>query len=170
WLARTTSPMTPASRLPITSLDVLSAAECAHARDAVWALRERWVRRSREAPAITLGASAGTGDATRPGFYARLADRDNPALAASFWWLYDRLEERLAELLGEPVRRTPCFALPGFVIYLGADPTPTARPPIHYDCQYRALPWHSVHADVDLDSALSLTLPLSLPPRDGSGL
>ena len=90
--------------------------------------------REREAPAFTLGASAGNADGAHPRVYRARAERDNPALAESFGWLYDRLAERLAELLGEPVRCTAHFGLPGFVIYLGADPTPTARPPIHYDC------------------------------------
>lgn len=134
------------------------------------ALRDRWVSRSREAPAFTLGASAGNVEGSQPRVYRERAARDNPVLAATFGWLYDRLAASLAGVLAEELRLTPHFGLPGFVIYLGADPTPTARPPIHYDCQYRMLPWRTHHASVELDSAISLTLPLSLPPRPGSGL
>jgi hypothetical protein len=160
----------PASRTPLTRVQVLDADECLRARDAVFGLRERWVSRSREAPAFTLGASAGNVEGGQPRVYRARTERDNPVLAESFGWLHERLAARLAEVLGEDVRTTPHFGVPGFVIYLGANPTPTARPPIHYDCQYRQLAWRAHHSEVDLDSAISLTLPVSLPPRPGSGL
>jgi hypothetical protein len=160
----------PACRTPLTRVPVLTEDECLRARDAVVALRDHWVSRSREAPAFTLGASAGNVEGSQPRVYRERAARDNPVLTDAFGWLYERLAGRLADVLGESARVTPYFGLPGFVIYLGANPTPTARPPIHYDCQYRQLAWSTHYGTVDLDSPISLTLPVSLPPRPGCGL
>ena len=72
--------------------------------------------------------------------------------------------------LGEPVQRTVCFGLPGFVIYLGSNPTPSVRPPVHYDRPFRVLDWTQYYERVDFGSALSLTLPVSLPTSAGAGL
>jgi hypothetical protein len=168
--ARSEASREPPAQTPLTRVHVLEPGECRRARDAVFALRHRWVSRSREAPAFTLGASAGNVEGGQPRVYRERATRDNPILAETFGWLYERLAARLSAVLAETVRSTPHFGLPGFVVYLGANPTPTARPPIHYDCQYRQLAWETHHSAVGLDSAISLTLPISLPPRPGCGL
>ncbi|MCH2186543.1 hypothetical protein MK280_11800, partial [Myxococcota bacterium] len=87
-----------------------------------------------------------------------------------FEWLINRVEQKMSLALGESVQRTESYGLPGFVIYLGSTPTPTVRPPVHYDRQFEVLDWTRYFEEIDFSSALSLTLPLSLPSLEGTGL
>lgn len=96
--------------------------------------------------------------------YLGRAPTANRVLARSFAGLYRRLRDALQRHLGEPVRYTRRFALPGFHIFLGQAIDRAAGAPVHFDQQYQYLPWE---ADLDPVPPLSFTLPVALPAAGG---
>lgn len=163
----------PAAASSITRLPILSAAQCLAIAEQVVELRARWRHAGDEQLELYhLGANVFANANPRFGQsyedYLCLASRDRAALRERFAPLYARLEQALAEVLGEPVRRTESLADPGFMIwdrYGGAEPP---RYPLHVDSQYRLLPWSRIDPSFDGSSVFTATLPVALPPDGGA--
>lgn len=152
------------------SIPILSAEECARARNTVHALRSRWITRgSPEHPFHTVGAASyidATSHAPAPR-YSEILVETNPVLREHFRWLYARVMYALSIYLQAEVRTADDLALPGFHVWEGLN-VPTSSLSIHFDLQYLAIPWPGV-ARADRTRPLSFTLPVALP-KAGGGL
>jgi hypothetical protein len=153
---------------PMAQVELLDAPECAHALQAVDALRERWTRRNAAFPFFTLGAASYIDAALSRHGYRERARSDNPLLAAHFGWLLERVRAKLAALLGAPVEWQPHAALPGFHIYLAHKIFEQPIASVHCDSQYELIDWSGCGAP-DFGEVASFTLALALP-RKGGGL
>jgi hypothetical protein len=98
--------------------------------------------------------------------YLKGAPVANRPLARAFSAMYERIRAAIEEHLGEPVRYTDRFALPGFHIFLGQAIARAAGAPVHFDQQYQYLPWRR---RLDPLPPISFTMPVALP-RVGGGL
>lgn len=78
--------------------------------------------------------------------------------------MYERIRAALEEQLGEPVRYTEQFALPGFHIFLGQAIARAAGAPVHFDQQYQFLPWRRTLNPVP---PISFTMAVALPRSGG---
>ena len=159
---------------------VIDAAECAAVCAAVHALRAQWQRRD-GAAFHTLGAALYL-DAPRQetlehfgreappvGQYAAFMARYNPLLKARFARLYHAVATSLVALLGSEVRYAADRALPGFHIYEHAEIYADQKSHVpHFDRQHECIDW-SEHSEIDFNRAISITLPLQVPPS-GAGL
>lgn len=90
----------------------------------------------------------------------------NRALARTFAPMYERVRAAIESHLGEPVRYTDRFALPGFHIFLGQAIARAAGAPVHFDQQYQYLPWRR---SLDSLPPISFTMAVALP-KGGGGL
>lgn len=151
---------------PSTQLDVLSETECSTARETIYELQPYWVVRKPTIPFYTLGAASYL-DA-KFGFdnYRKSAERYNPVLREHFTWLLDRVADRLASHLGEPVECSSIMAVPGFHIYLSCKLFQKPIASVHFDLQYKNLEWEQP-GQCHFDRPLSFTLPLALPEKGG---
>jgi hypothetical protein len=152
----------------MAELEILDAAECARALEAVDAVRERWTRRNPMFPFFTLGAASYIDAAASREGYKERARSDNALLAARFGWLLERVRATLATLLGAPVDWQPNAALPGFHIYLAHKIFEQPIASIHCDSQYELIDWTGC-GEPDFREVASFTLALALP-RHGGGL
>jgi len=153
--------------VPIEDIPVLDPAACADVRNRVHALRGHWVRRHPIFPFFTLGTAAYL-DATRgPAPYVAGARRTNPVLREHFADLQAAVEAALALRLGGPVATTDPRARPGFHVYLAHPAFAQDLASIHFDTQYRLVPWDD--APPTSAAVWSFTLAIALP-RAGAGL
>jgi hypothetical protein len=150
-----------------TERTVLTSDECRRVRDDVYALRKFWSCKSAENLSCTLGAATYV-EATiyDPVIYRGKAKIYNSILRTRLGWLYARLADVLAEMLGEPAAYRDDLALPGFHIFLGKTSLESLGEGAHFDGQFRLLDWGP---EADLEHTLSFTLPVALP-RSGGGL
>lgn len=150
----------------ITSLMLLTAAECAQVCNEVTALRSSWtVRGGEPASFFTLGAPSYLDES---GAYRAHAAEFNPLLLARFGWLYDRLCGFLSSRLGAGVALAEPLGVPGFHIWEAAGIFTKPVASVHFDLQYLRH-WTPEMGQPDLDRPLSMTLALELP-RCGGGL
>lgn len=155
--------ITGTAKLPTTRVELLDA-------DSAAAMVRRLDRCSNHLIArgpgfYTFGAAAYL-DACRaltPANYFSLAQTHNPLLAATFEDVYRRLEQRLLDLLGEPVHHTARLALPGFHLWQHCGLGRAYLDGFHIDGQFR----HLGLAVESGASTLSFTLPLELPLSGG---
>jgi hypothetical protein len=150
----------------ITSLQLLSTAECARVESQIKELRAHWIARGLQSPAsafYTLGAASYLDD---PAVYRGRAAELNPVLHGSFAWLHERVAEFLSARLRAPVSFAAGLALPGFHIWLAPAIFVTPSASVHFDLQYRRA-WPSDATGLDLTRPLSFTLPIRLPRRGG---
>ena len=152
----------------MTEIPLLSAAECAAARETVFALSERWIARHAMVPFFTLGTASYLDAGRRAPSYLESAERDNPMLREHFDWLHQRLIAALANDLGEPVALHPAFARPGFHVFQRCVIFEQRFASVHRDLQYKALPWKP-EDEADFARPLSFTLAVSMPSA-GAGL
>ncbi|MFZ0269321.1 hypothetical protein [Caulobacter sp.] len=138
-------------------------------RRRVMSLRESWIGRGEpdRTEFHTLGAASYldfccSDDPQRD--YLDRAPRENQVLWRAFGDLYETLRAALEARLGEPVRFTEDFALPGFHIFSGEAIASAAKAPVHFDGQYQYLPWGR---PLDLVPPLSFTMPVALPEIGG---
>lgn len=132
-------------------------------------LKSYWIKRDPWVPFYTLGAASyldAVGN-SRPTYYSK-AKHDNPILWEHFKWLYERLSDKLARTLGEPIAYPPMLALPGFHIYLWCLVFERPVFSIHRDLQYTLLDWKS-STGIDFTRPISFTLAIKLP-KSGGGL
>ncbi len=152
----------------ISDVEVLTAGRSADLRDAVHAMRERWIPRGTEpASFFTLGTPSYLDLAEEPeNGYRDRARRTRRLLWEGFGWLYESLSAVLAEHLQAPVRYAENLALPGFHVWLSEAVFTKPQAPVHFDLQYKAFEWPP---GTDISRLLSFTLPVRLP-RAGGGL
>jgi hypothetical protein len=153
----------------LTQYDFLSAEECKRTLDIVLALKEFWVNRgSGFLPFYTLGAASYLDASSQSQeAYIQAAERFNPVLASHFPSLYERLTEKLSEILKMPVRYAEEMALPGFHIFLSSKAFEYPVASSHFDIQHEKLLWK--YDQVDTEHLISFTCPIAMPTF-GSGL
>lgn len=154
----------------IEDVPLLSAAECEAVRDGVFELRHLWEHRNPAGPFYTLGAASyldAAGPQGNAPYYAK-AQRCNPVLVERFGWLYQRLQQGLAQALDAPVVFDERGGRPGFHIFLAAKVFEQPVASIHIDKQYELLDWSGAPGP-DFERPLSFTVGIVLP-RSGSGL
>ena len=153
----------------LTSLSVLSAAQCARWAAEVVALERYWTRREAEVPSFTLGLAAYLDVApradqagSRPPYRIDAYRRwNNGLLRTHFGELLDQCCEAISAWSNLP---TQCedrhAALPGFHIHLPHPLFAAAVASKHIDIQFR-----QVFGVVEPDpaSVLTFTLPVSMP-------
>lgn len=154
----------------ITSIEILTAEQCAHVRSVVHELREFWIPRGQPPhPFFTLGVASYI-DASEPSdinnrYYSR-AHQYNSILKEHFDWLYTIVRAVLEEYLGSPTSYKEDFALPGFHIWLSSAIITKPTASIHFDLQYLKLHWQASDKP-DFTRQVSFTLPIRLPMRGG---
>jgi hypothetical protein len=153
----------------LTQHDFLSEEECARMCEIVEGLRDFWVNRaSGFLPFFTLGAASYLDYSTEnKELYLQAAERFNPILKSHFPMLYERLTEKLSEILEKPVLYAEEMALPGFHIFL---PNKAFEYPVastHFDLQHQKFKWD--YEQVDLEHPISFTCAIKMP-KSGSGL
>ena len=151
-------------------LHVLSESDCGEIRAVVYDLRDQWIPRNKQFPFFTL-ATASYLDAATPGTctsYCEMAAVYNSILKNRLSWLYGRLQQALAQHLGDPANYAEPFALPGFHIFLAHEFFRKNVASVHCDLQYQLLDWGAPEL-VDFSRPISFTLAISLP-RSGAGL
>ena len=149
--------------------EFLTADECAHICDIVMGLKELWVNRTAGfLPFYTLGAASYLDHSLQhEEVYTQAAQKYNPILSSHFPLLYERLTERLAEILGKPVAYAEGMALPGFHIFLSNIAFEYPMGSTHFDVQHQKFKWK--YDNVDLDHPISFTCAIALP-KSGAGL
>lgn len=148
----------------ITSLQLLSSAECDRLAESLEALREHWIRRGNPHSSFyTLGAASYLDD---PAEYPTVARRLNPILREHFDWLYERLVDFLGRRLRAPVSFAEGLGHPGFHVWETPAIFVTPVASVHFDLQYLRT-WPENAPGVDFDRPLSFTLPIRLPRRGG---
>ena len=152
----------------VSSLNLLAEDECSKVRSTVYELKEFWLKRNPDIPFYTLGAASYLDAAKAPQDYYTKAQIYNPILYDRLGWLYERLTDRLAQLLKAPTSYHPKFARPGFHIYLACKLFEQPIASIHYDLQYNLINWES-RDRTDFNNPISFTLAISLP-KFGGGL
>jgi hypothetical protein len=148
---------------------LLDPGECAAALEVVKAHRAAWTPRHDVLPSFTLGAAAYL-DVPRHGVpvYIVRSVRNNKVLRRDLPWLYARLCDALAELLGAPAQVTRRFAVPGFHVFEHHPEMAALQPRLHFDLQ-------AYHLDFDPAAArdparrFSFTVAVAMP-ADGAGL
>jgi hypothetical protein len=153
----------------VGEIDVLSAAECATAADAVLAERDHWTPRSPTGLFATLGVNAYMDlhhAADEEASYFRPVRDANQLLRQRFAGLYGKLAGALEREIGLPAKYADDLAWPGFHIWRGDGiPTrPTAS--IHFDLQYERLLARPGYAGAS--GTVSFTLPVRLPAAGAS--
>jgi hypothetical protein len=98
--------------------------------------------------------------------YVKGSPRANKPLKKALGAMYERVRAGIEAEIGEPVRLTDRFALPGFHIFLGQAIYRASGAPVHFDQQYQYLPWGR---KLDGVPPLSFTMPIALP-KAGGGL
>jgi hypothetical protein len=150
----------------ITSLQLLTTAECSLLEQRIKNLRTHWIPRGNSPETssfFTLGAATYLDE---PAQYQGAANRLNPVLREHFGWLYERLLDFLSRQLHAPVTFAQGLGHPGFHIWLTPAIFITPDASVHFDLQYlRAFPDHK--PGVDFDRPLSFTLSIRLPRRGG---
>lgn len=152
----------------ISSLSVLTLAECQEIRSLVYTLKECWLQRNPFVPFYTLGAASYIDAAKNQQDYYRKAQQYNPILRDRLEWLYKRLAETIAQFLKAPTSYQHSLALPGFHIYLACKLFEQPIASIHCDLQYKLVNWESPN-QTDFTQPISFTLAISLP-KFGGGL
>lgn len=150
------------------SLNLLSEDECSKVRSTVYEVQEFWLKRNLYLPFYTLGVASYLDAAQSPPDYYRKAQIYNPILYDRLGWLYERLSDRLAQLLKAPTSYQQKSALPGFHIYLACKLFEQPIASIHCDSQYNLINWES-RDRTDFNNPISFTLAISLP-KFGGGL
>ena len=152
----------------VSSLNLLTEEECSKIRSTVYELKEFWLKRNPDIPFYTLGAASYLDAAIEPQDYYSKALLYNPILYDRLGWLYDRLADRLAQLLKARTSYHQNYALPGFHVYLACKLFEQPIASIHCDSQYKLINWESGDR-TDFNNPISFTLAISLP-KFGGGL
>jgi hypothetical protein len=157
--------MPDAGTLPVISLSVLNADECARWTDAVLALKSHWTARDPDLPFFTLGLAAycdaSLEEAHPPYRVESYRQWNNRLLVKHFGGLLEQCCQALAAATGLPaVCPGGHAAIPGFHIHL---PHPVFAHDIasqHVDRQFQRV---FAGADPDPSEVLTFTLPISMP-------
>jgi hypothetical protein len=152
----------------LREIDTLTEGECRAAQESIHDLKKQWVVRTPGVPFYTLGAASYLDAPTSFEHFRQRAEYYNPILRTHFAWLYERVVNRLQQVLAEPVECTASMSLPGFHIYLACKLFEKPIAVVHCDLQYELLKWENSEM-VDVSRPLSFTLPIALP-RTGGGL
>lgn len=158
--------------LVIGQYPCISAEECRNYVDSLLELRKHWTRSGDDRMQVfSLGTSAyAEGNPKFGGSFERyqgIVKERNHILRQHFGGLYEKVEMGLNEVLDEPAVITPNIGLPGFLIWLAENEDSTLYYPIHFDAQYRLIPWHEFHPGQVVEDVMTVTLPLQLPAGGG---
>jgi len=153
---------------PVSSLNLLAEEECSQVRSTVYELKEFWLKRNPDIPFYTLGAASYLDATIEPQNYYSKALLYNRILWDRLGWLYERLADRLAQLLKARTSYHQNYALPGFHVYLACKLFEQPIASIHCDFQYKLINWESGD-HTDFNNPISFTLAISLP-KFGGGL
>lgn len=149
----------------LNQIVLFDAQSCQKFVDSIHSLRINWTPRGgADIPFFTLGAASYL-DGRDYKQYLKLAQQMNPILLACFRDLYLLLAKAIEKETNETVKFEERIALPGFHIFQYHPFFETQSGAVHFDLQYKEIPWE--YKTIDYDHPFSFTLPLSLPEAGG---
>lgn len=152
-----------------TAIDLLSPEQCDEVCANIHGLKPLWTSIHPPNTFYTLGTASYI-NFTKPDegadVYFNRAGFYNPILKEHFGWLIETVREAIQHQLGEPVRITEEFAIPGFHIFESPSVPREPSSSLHFDLQYEHLTW-PLSEEIDFSRPLSFTLPVRLPFAGG---
>lgn len=164
--------METATKQVISQHAFLDEDTCKAMSDKVCSFKSEWQRTvDDEMDVFFLGTSSFVSahpkfDKNFESFQKEIA-KTNPFLKTNFGDFYEKLKERLSVILNGPVRFHEKLSYPGFIIWLGEKEDKNRYYPVHYDSQYRVIPWHELYQTSEIQDVITITLPIHLPSGGG---